>query len=248
MTQPAIILITPQLGENIGMVARAMLNCGLGDLRIVRPRDGWPSEAANRAASGALEKGVTVTLYDSTQAAIADCHAVYATTARPRDMVKQVETANTAAHLIRQAEKQGEQAGILFGAERSGLENEDIAMASHIITIPLNPDFTSLNLAQAVLLVAYEWCMAGQEQNSAFITGKTDIAPHAEVTLLVDRLIDQLEDKGFFRTEELKPTLQRNIINLFTRTRMTSQECQTFHGVISALARQETGEKRRTAL
>lgn len=225
------------------MVARAMLNCGLTDLRIVAPRDGWPSETANRAASGALEKGVVATVYDTTKAAIADCHAVYATTARPRDMIKQVETATTAATLIREGEKAGERTGILFGAERSGLENEDIALASHIITIPLNPDFTSLNLAQAVLLVAYEWRMAGMEQAREFITGKTDIAEMADIQMLVTRLTEVLEEKGFFRTEELKPTLIRNITNLFTRTRMTAQECQTFHGIISSLIRRDEPTK-----
>lgn len=237
MSHPAIVLITPQLGENIGMVARAMLNCGLTDLRIVRPRDGWPSEAANRASSGALEKGVSVQVYDSTAAAIADCHSIYATTARPRDMVKRVETASTAATQMQSDAREGQQAAILFGAERSGLENDDIALADAIITIPLNPDFTSLNLAQAVLLVTYEWRMAGLEQKTEFVTGKTDIAARDDILTLVDRLHDALADKGFFRTEELKPTLTRNITNLFTRTQMTSQECQTFHGIISALIR-----------
>lgn len=248
MTAPAIILINPQLGENIGMVARAMLNCGAQDLRIVNPRDGWPSEAANRAASGALtqqedgETGVTVTIYDSTEAAIADCRHVYATTARPREMVKHIETAATAAQSMYIQMNEGAQCAVLFGAERSGLGNDDIALADTIITIPLNPEFTSLNLAQAVLLVTYECRIAGLDQTRVLHTGKTEVAEREELLNLVTRLQQALDEKGFFRTEDLRPTIQRNVMNLFTRTQMTSQECQTFHGIISALLRRQKSD------
>lgn len=234
--KPSIILIDPQLGENIGMVARAMLNCGLTDLRIVRPRDGWPSETAQRAASGALENGVTVEVFDTTEKAVADCHFVLATTARPRDMIKDVYTARSAAETLAEKSKANQNIAVLFGAERAGLQNEDIALANGIITIPLNPDFTSLNLAQAVLLLAYEWLMT-QDKTTAkeFISGKTDIAVQNEIDNFTNRLIEELGKHGFFRSEELRPTIERNLINLFSRMNLTSQDTQTLHGIISAL-------------
>lgn len=235
-TSPAIILIDPQLGENIGMVARAMLNCGLTDLRIVRPRDGWPSETAVRAASGALEKGVVATVFETTESAVADCHFVLATTARPRDMIKDVYTANGAAKALSQAVQTGQNTAILFGAERSGLQNEDIALANGIITIPLNPDFTSLNLAQAVLLVSYEWLTTHDATpDRVTVTGKTDIATQSELDMFSNRLIAALSDHGFFRSDELRPTIERNLVNMISRMNLTRQDTQTLHGIVSAL-------------
>lgn len=233
MTQnPAIILINPQLGENIGMCARAMFNCGLTDLRIVNPRDGWPSEKAVSSSAGALEKGVAARVYTSTADAIADCTYVLATTARPRDMVKDVFTAREAGTRLR-AEGKG---AVLFGAERTGLHNDDIALATGVVTIPLNPDFTSLNIAQAVLLVAYEWFTAGDTTAPAqLVSGDSDIASAKEIAELVGRLETEMDSGGFFRSPELRPTLVRNLQALFARTRMTSQEASTFHGIISAL-------------
>ncbi|PCI01457.1 MAG: rRNA methyltransferase [Alphaproteobacteria bacterium] len=230
---PAIILIDPQLGENIGMVARAMLNCGFTDLRLVRPRDGWPSEHATRASSGALDKGVVVTLFDTTSAAIADCHRVYATTARPRDMTKNVYTARSA--MVEAHEKENEIIGILFGAERSGLQNEDIALANGIITLPLNPEFTSLNLAQAVLLVTYEYLMQGDDTPDTQVA--TNLANKDTINQFSDRLIDTLDDNKFFRSEDLRPTTQRNLRNMLSRMEWTDQDIKTLHGIVSALTK-----------
>jgi len=235
---PSIILVQPQLGENIGMVARAMLNCHMTDLRIVNPRDGWPSEAANRASSGALDKGITVTVYETTADAIADCHWTLATTARPRDMIKEVYTATSAMTTAREKIAKAEHVGILFGAERTGLENEDIALASAIITIPLNPAFSSLNLAQAVLLVAYEFLIQGDDTpHQQLVTGKTDIAPIEDIENFTGRLIDEVAEKGFFTSTDMRPTMERNLRNLVTRHQWTTQEIQTLHGVLSALIR-----------
>ncbi len=232
---PAIVLVNPQLGENIGMCARAMFNCGLTDLRIVNPRDGWPSDAAIAASAKALESGVVATLYTSTAEAAADCTLILATTARPRDMVKDVYTPREAAVRLR---AEPTQSAILFGAERCGLINEDIAIASGVITIPLNPDFTSLNIAMAVLLVSYEWFTAGDATAPIqMLTGGAEIATAQEIAGLVGRLETELEKGGFFRSPELRPTLVRNLEALFARTRMTDQEASTFHGIISALIR-----------
>lgn len=229
---PAIILINPQLGENIGMCARAMFNCGLTDLRIVNPRDGWPSEKAVSASSGALEKGVVARVYASTAEAVADCTYILATTARPRDMVKEVFTPREAA---KRMHAEGN-VGILFGAERTGLVNEDIAIATGVITIPLNPGFTSLNIAQAVLLVSYEWFTAmDQTAPAQLVSGESAPAEAKELAELVARMETEMDKGGFFRSPELRPTLVRNMQALFARTRMTSQEAQTFHGIISAL-------------
>lgn len=245
MSTPAIILVNPQLGENIGMCARAMFNCGLTDLRIVNPRDGWPSEKAVSASSGALmedlvsksdqttKKGVIARVYDSTANAIADCQYVLATTARPRDMVKEIFTPRGAAAALRKEEGP---CAILFGAERTGLVNEDIAIANGVITIPLNPGFTSLNIAQAVLLVAYEWfTAAGVVPASQLDTGDSEIASAKDIAELVARLETEMDRGGFFRSPDMRPTLVRNLQALFARTRITFQEAQTFHGIISSL-------------
>lgn len=233
MKTPAIVLVKPQLGENIGMCARAMLNCGLTDLRIVCPRDGWPSPQAESASSGAFEKGVVARLYDTTAEAVADCRFVLATTARTRDMVKNIFTPRESAKHLRAEEGQ---TAVLFGAERTGLENEDVALASGVVTIPLNPDFTSLNIAQAVLLVSYEWFTAADATApSQLRTGGAEIADAAAITELVNRLEGEMDRGGFFKSSELRPTLMRNLHSFFARTRMTVQESQTFHGIISAL-------------
>lgn len=238
--QPAIILIDPQLGENIGMVARAMLNCGLTDLRLVRPRDGWPSEQAQAASSGALDKGVVARVYETTAEAIADCRIVLATTARPREMIKTVLTPREAAAQVRVESAGGTACGILFGAERAGLQNEDVALADAIVTVPLNPDFTSLNLAQAVLLFGYEWFCSGDDTPAAQLsTGDTEIATKDSVAGLVGRLEEALDAHHFFREPKMKPSIMRNLTNLFARMRITEQEVSTFHGIISAL----TGKK-----
>lgn len=243
--QPIIILSKPQLGENIGMVARAMLNCGLTQLRLIAPRDGWPNPHANSASSGALEKGVEVKVYDTTKEALADLSYVLATTARPRDMIKDVFTPEAAITQVATRLNEGntQKIGLLFGGERAGLDNDDVAICNAIITAPLNPDFTSLNLAQAVLLIGYEWTrQVGFTDTSPheFVTGQTDIADRKDITLLVDRLEEALEKSSFFRTQETKPSMIRNLTNLFARMNATKQEISTFHGIISALTKQKS--------
>lgn len=240
---PAIVLVKPQLGENIGMVARAMLNNGLTDLRLVAPRDGWPNAAADSASSGALNKGVTVTLYGETAQAVEDMQYVLATTARPRDMIKEVYTPEAAIdETCAQALSGGNRTAILFGGERSGLENEDIALSNAIITAPLNPAFTSLNLAQAVLMIGYEWSKriyGAQVMPTEFKKGDTPFARREEIDGLITRLTEELDAHHFFRSEGLKPTVTRNLTNMFSRMQITAQEVNTFHGIISAL----TGQK-----
>jgi len=234
---PAVILIDPQLGENIGAAARAMLNCGLVDLRLVRPRDGWPNEKARAAASGAVEVIERARLFDSTAAAIADLNRVYATTARPRDMIKPVVTPRRAAEEMREAVARGEAVGVLFGPERTGLVNDDIALADAILSVPLNPGFSSLNLAQAVLVVGYEWFQAGVEAPPRqLVTNATRPASKAELLNFFAHLERELDACGFLRNEEKRPSMVRNIRNLFQRAELTEQEIQTLHGIVKELS------------
>ena len=245
---PAIILVDPQLGENIGTTARAMLNCGLTDLRLVRPRDGWPSEKARSAASGADQVIDGARLYDSTAEAMADLTRVYATTARQRGMIKRVVTPRRAAGEIRKASAAGEKVGILFGRERSGLENDDIALANAVIAVPLNPAFASLNLAQAVLLVGYEWFQAGDKTPAdQLIVNETRPATKAELMNFFSQLEKRLIVSGFLRNEEKRPSMVRNIRNLFQRAGLTHQEVQTLHGIIGDLATLQEKSRKRPA-
>ena len=231
--KPAIILVEPQMGENIGAAARAMLNCGLTDLRIVNPRDGWPNERATAMSSGALDKMPPVRVFDTTAQAVADLQYVYATTARPRDMTKPVFTARAAADDIKA--RAGQATGYLFGPERAGLSNDDVALAHAIITIPMNPDFSSLNLGQGVLLCAYEWFQAMDDTPGHIDPAAEAPAPHGEMDELFGRLEGELSEGGFFRTQELRPNVMRNLKNMFLRMNMTSQEVRTFHGIITTL-------------
>lgn len=235
---PAIILIDPQLGENIGMCARAMLNNGLTDLRLVRPRDGWPSEKAVASSSGALEKGVEVRVFQTTAEAIADLQGIYATTARPRSMTQVVMTPRAAATDMRSRVSTGQQLGILFGAERKGLHNDDVALADVVVEAPLNPAFSSLNLAQAVLLVGYEWYQAGVEKAPVEqVMGDTRPANREELIGLFEHLERELDDCGFLLPVEKRPTMTRNIRNIFLRANMTEQEVRTLRGVIVGLVK-----------
>jgi tRNA/rRNA methyltransferase len=233
---PAVVLVDPQLGENIGMCARAMLNCGLGEMRIVRPRDGWPNEAAVAAASGAdivLEKAQ---LFETTAAAIADLHTVFATTARRRDMSKDVFSAAGAAAEMRAAPDQ--RFGVLFGGEAKGLKNDDIALADAILEIPLNPAFSSLNLAQAVLIVGYEWSRPRLEGEPAYLAMPgTRPATKDELIGLFEHLERELDAGGFLHVREKRPTMVRNLRNLLQRARLTEQEVRTLRGVIASLTR-----------
>ena len=233
---PVVILVDPQLGENIGAAARAMLNCGLTELRLVRPRDGWPNPKAEAAASGADSVLRAVRLFDQTIEAIADLNYVVATTARRRDMVKPVFTPNAAASELRARAAAGQRCGILFGPERTGLFNDDVPLADSILTVPLNPAFSSLNVAQAVLLVAHGWYSAGdQTPERELWTGGSRPATKAELDNLFRHLESELDTGGFFTSEEQAPSMTRNLRNMLQRAGMTEQEVRTFHGVITAL-------------
>ncbi|HYE52128.1 MAG TPA: RNA methyltransferase [Azospirillaceae bacterium] len=233
---PAVVLVEPQLGENIGTCARAMLNCGLTDLRLVRPRDGWPNEKAVSASAGATLVLDRARVFETTADAIADLHKVYATTARPRDMVKPVLTAKAAAQEMRAHHSAGRQVGLLFGPERTGLFNDDLALAESLITIPLNPGFSSLNLAQGVLLVCYEWYQTGDIPPDSFLfTGNSRPATKAELVNLFEHLEAELDGTGFYTSEEKRPSMVRNVRNMLQRAHMTEQEVRTFHGIIAAL-------------
>lgn len=236
---PVIILVGPQLGENIGMCARAMLNCAVTELRIVNPRDGWPNPAATSAASGANIVLEQAKLFTSTQEAIADLEFVLATTARGRGMVKDIYSTETAAQEIRKRNMGATQkCGILFGPERAGLENDDVALANAILNIPLNPGFSSLNLAQAVLLVCFSWLSAENPfRPEAVVTEMGDTAPaqKKEIEFLLAHIEDELTKGDFFRSPDQKPTILRNIRNFFFRAAPTQQEVRTFHGITSCL-------------
>ena len=237
---PAIVLVDPQLGENIGMVARAMLNCGLADLRLVRPRDGWPSEKAREAASGAVQVTDAARVYDTTEAAIADLQLVYATTARQREQISRVLTPRHAAARLRDAGAAATASGVLFGGERSGLTNEDVALADAIVSVPLNPGFTSLNLAQSVLLVAYEWFLADVDVPAEELPlGHAEPARKADLIAFYDRLEAALDEKGFFKAQEMRPVVIRNLHAMFGRAQLTDQEVRTLQGILSALLRDD---------
>jgi tRNA/rRNA methyltransferase len=232
---PAIILVAPQLGENIGTAARAMYNCGLTDLRLVKPRDGWPNKKAQAAASGAdpvLEKA---RLYDTVEEAIDGLRHVYASTARDRYMVKRILTPRKAAGEIRAYLGANEACGILFGPERSGLLNEHIALADTVLNVPLNPAFSSLNLAQAVLLVGYEWFLSGDDtEPEQLALGHSAPATKERLIQFFEHLEEELDRSGFMRDPAKRPSLVRNLRNLFQRAGCTEQELRTLHGVVTS--------------
>jgi tRNA/rRNA methyltransferase len=239
--KPVIILIAPQMGENIGAAARAMCNFGLDTLKIVNPRDGWPnnqpSESATANAVGAFDHMHPVEVFDNTADALKEFHTIYATTARARDMRKPVMTARTTAQDIADKQAQGLRTAIMFGGERAGLTNEDIALAHNIITIPTNPNFSSLNLAQSVLLMANEIFQATHNNSTEAQTPLGDSAPvtHEELNEMITRLENELETRNFFRNPDMKPTMMNNIRTMLTRANLTDQETRTFQGIISAL-------------
>ncbi len=236
---PAVVLIEPQLGVNIGMCARAMLNCGLGEMRIVGPRDGWPNPDAPPAASGATVILDNARIYETTRDAVADLNMVYATTARERDMTKRVVTGEQAAREIRALAAGDGKAGILFGKEASGLDNEDVSIADAVLNVPLNPGFTSLNLAQAVLLTGYAWRTAGDAAEASRLETprQTRLANKEEMLGLFDHLERELDICGFLHPPEKAAVMRRNIRNALGRARMTEQEVRTFRGIVKALRR-----------
>lgn len=236
---PAIILVHPQLGENIGMVARAMANFGLAELRLVNPRDGWPSEKAISAASKADHVIEAAKVYSSLEEAIADLEFVYATTARDRYGYKEVRSPVVAADDLRLRFRAGEKTGILFGRERTGLTNEEIALADELVTFPVNPAFASLNLAQAVLLMSYEWMKSGLSSHEETPFGALPQRPAKKEELqgLFDHVEETLDARGYFRPAEKKPKLVENLRAILTRPSFTGTEIQVLRGIISCLDR-----------
>lgn len=236
MNRPVIILVEPQLAENIGMVARAMANFGLSELRIVAPRDGWPRKGAHSAASGAVHVLEAATLYDTAREAIADLNFVFATTARERGQMKRVFGPDAAMAETHRRGAEGQRIGIMFGRERTGLENDEVSLADAIITFPVDPQFSSLNLAQAVLLVSYEWYKLATGGALPF-SGERISPPAARemVTSFFDYLEAELEAVNFY-PEDKKPTMTRNMRDIFHRLEMTEQDVRTLRGAIRALA------------
>ncbi len=228
---PVIVLVRPQLGENIGKAARAMLNFGLVELRLVAPRDGWPNPQAGPAASGADIVLERAQLFETVADAVADCAHVYATTVRKRGVTKPVVTPAAAAEAIHAAPGRS---AILFGPERSGLETDDVAVARTIITVPINPEFGSLNLAQAVILVAYEWSK-GQALASPPAVDADPPAPQGELDGMIAQLDTLLDDGGYFFPPDRTPTTRRMLRTLLTKPGWSSQEIRTFRGILSSL-------------
>ncbi len=234
---PVIVLVEPQLGENIGAAARVMLNCGLTELRLVRPRDGWPNEAAVAAASGADLVLDRTKVFSSAAEAVADLQHVYATTARGRDMNKQVVSARRAGADMRRFAGLGESCGVLFGRERSGLNNDDVVLADTLLIVALNPAFRSLNLAQAVFAVGYEWFMAGDAgPDERLVKAGARIATKGEVVNFFEHLESELDDCGFLRVAEKRSVMVRSIRNMFQRARLMDHEVRTLHGIVTELS------------
>ncbi|MBZ0216320.1 MAG: RNA methyltransferase [Fimbriimonadaceae bacterium] len=242
---PVIILAEPQLGENIGTTARAMANFGLTELRLVNPRDGWPNESAGFAASGADYILDAVQLFDRVEDAIGDLHYVYAATARIRDMVKPVTNPQDAARAMRTRIDAGGRIGVLFGRERWGLNNDEVSLANEILTYPVNPDFSSLNLAQSVLVIAYEYFKgSGTPGNETYETLRRDgvrAATGQEVVGFFEHLESELDKSGFLRPPEKRPAMVRNIRNIFHRNELTDQDVRTLRGIIVSLTRTFSG-------
>jgi tRNA/rRNA methyltransferase len=241
---PTIILVRPQLGENIGMAARAMLNCGLSALRLVAPRDGWPNPKAVRAASGADVVLDKAKVFESVDEAVADLEHVVATTARNRELTQRIVTPRHAAAEMRGWIADAKKVGILFGPERTGLTNDDMVQADTALSIPLNPQFSSLNIAQAVLLVAYEWAAAGEDGPVERMSDhSTRPATKDELQNLFAHLERALDQSGFLRNKAMRPAMVHNLRAFLQRAAMTEQEVRSFHGVIKYLAKHKHGEE-----
>jgi tRNA/rRNA methyltransferase len=234
MSAPCFILVAPQMGENIGAAARVMANFGLSGLRLVAPRDGWPNPAAETMSAGALPGVVKAQVFTTVEEAIADCGFVVATTARPRGMQKPVLGSSEAITRMRSTSGQ---AAVLFGAERAGLPNEAVALADAILSFPVNPDFGSLNLAQAVALVAHQWAEANASgPPESFGAPVDEPATREELIGMMEHFEEELDRAGFFFPEEKRAPMVQNLRNAFTRAGWTEQEVSTFRGAIKALA------------
>ncbi|MGH6768270.1 MAG: TrmJ/YjtD family RNA methyltransferase [Xanthobacteraceae bacterium] len=239
---PVVVLVEPQLGDNIGAAARAMANFGLSRLRLVKPRDGWPNPRAVIAASGADRVLDKAELFDSIEAAIADMTYVLATTARAHDQAKPVVSPEAAAQLLAPRIAAGETVGVLFGRERYGLENHEVALADRIVTLPVNPAFASLNLAQAVLVVGYEWSRLASGGELPFsMPQKSAPATREQLLAFFDNLERELEKVEYFRPADKRNTMLVNLRNIFHRMEATRQDIQTLQGVIMAIAEGRKG-------
>jgi len=237
MIPPVFILVRPQMGENIGAAARAMLNFGLERMRVTGPRDGWPNPKAVAMASGAGRVLDHAGLFADVAAAIADCDFVFATTARGRELVKEVVTPEHAMAIARALGAAGKRVGVLFGPERAGLENDDIILANAIVTVPVNPEFPSLNLAQCVLLLGYEWQRQGTEVPASVMElARTDFASREDVGRLADHFEERLDTAGFFFPETKVEGMKANLRNMWGRLGLTRAEVQTFHGMLRQIA------------
>ena len=234
---PVVILVRPQLADNIGACARAMANGGLFHMRLVAPRDGWPQEKAWRTASGADRLLDAATVHPTVADAVADLHHVFATCPRPRHIVKPALTARGAAAELREITSRDLRTGILFGPERAGLDNDDMAQADALIRYPLDPAFMSLNLAQAVMVMAYEWWTADEATPArTLMTNETAVATKGELDNFLTHLIAELDESGFLRNLPKRPGMVRNIRHLFQRGEVTTQELRTLHGIVPELS------------
>ena len=223
------------MGENIGAAARGMLNFGLKELRLVAPRDGWPSIRAINMGTGAFDQ-VVVTVYKTLEEALNDCHFALATTARRRDIVKPTYDPITGMEACYKRMGEGQKTALIFGPERTGLENDEISLASGILSFPINPEFPSLNLASAVVLASYLWFEKTQGIKLPEPIEKSPPASGEEMQVFLNRLHHDLRDKGFFLLPEKEPSMWRNLQNIFTRNNLTSQEIRTLHGVLTSLS------------
>lgn len=238
--QPAIVLVRPQMGENIGGAARAMWNFGLDRMRIVNPRDGWPNQKAIAMSSGAGRLLEEAQICDSVADSIGDCTYVFATTARARDLTKPVMTPEHAMQVARDKIAAGEKVAVLFGPERAGLENEDIAHANAIINVPVNPEYASLNLAQCVLLTAYEWMRGSVDvAPERMELAKTEWANQAEIEALARHYEQRLDEAGFFFPEPKAEGMKINMRNMWSRLPLTRADAQMLHGMLRQLLRRK---------
>ncbi len=237
MIPPAFILVRPQMGENIGAAARAMLNFGLERMRIVAPRDGWPNSAAVAMASGAGRVLDYAGLFPDLKAAIQDCDFVFATTARGRELTKPIYTPEAAMEHARALVAAGKKVGVLFGPERAGLENDDVVLANAIVTVPVNPEFASLNLAQCVLLMGYEWRRQTEPAEAVVMEmARTEFASGLEVEKLGDHFEERLDAAGFFFPPAKVAGMKASLRNMWSRLGLTRAEVQTFHGMLRQIA------------
>ena len=241
MLSPIIILVEPQLGENIGSACRAMLNFNVKNLRLVNPRDGWPNPDANVMSAGALnDKNFNVSVFKNLNEASKDISYLLATTARPRDINKPIYNTKEAILNIINAQKSGLKTGVIFGGEKSGLNNDDLVKADGVINIDCNKNFTSINISMSVLTICYQWFIEKHiisNVSQDIIEKEKNLATKSELNYFIDRLIKLLEDSKFFKPDEKKKAMINNIEAIFTRNNLTLQELKTLHGIITSITR-----------